>query len=91
MVIALVELQVLSKEPISNIDSQIIGYPTNCYTDCHMDYPKGNPNSQITLNCTVLVVGYRLVQDYTAVKLADYMAINLIGLEMQLVGWLLVD
>jgi hypothetical protein len=37
------------------------------------------------------VVGCRLVQDYMAVKLADYMAVNLIGLETHLVGWPLVD
>jgi hypothetical protein len=45
MVIALVKLQVLGKEPISNADSQTIGYPIKYYTNCYMGYPKGNPNS----------------------------------------------
>jgi hypothetical protein len=43
MVIALVKLQALGKELVSNANS--IGYPINCHTDCHMDYPKGDPNS----------------------------------------------
>ena len=91
MAIALVELQVLGKEPISNANSQIVGYPTDYYTNCHIDYPKGDPNSQTTLDYTVLMVSYRLVWDYMAVKLADYTAIDLIGLEIQLVGQPLVD
>jgi hypothetical protein len=37
------------------------------------------------------VVGYRPAQDYMAVKLTDYIVIELIGLEMHLVGWPLID
>jgi hypothetical protein len=45
----------------------------------------------MTLNCTILVVGYRLARDCTAAKLVDYIAVNLIGLEIHLVGWPLMD
>jgi hypothetical protein len=45
MAIALVGLQVLGKKPIFNANSQTVGYLIDYYTDCHMDYPKGDPNS----------------------------------------------
>jgi hypothetical protein len=37
------------------------------------------------------MVGCRLARDYMAVKLADCTAVDLIGLEMLLVSWLLAD
>jgi hypothetical protein len=45
----------------------------------------------MTLDYTILMVSYRLVQDYIAIKLADCMAVNLISLEIHLVGWPLAD
>jgi hypothetical protein len=43
MVIALVKPQALSEELIS--DADFIGYLIDCYTNGHMDYPKGDPNN----------------------------------------------
>jgi hypothetical protein len=43
MAITSVKLWVLGKEPIADANS--IGYPIDCYTDCHMDYPEGDPDS----------------------------------------------
>jgi hypothetical protein len=37
------------------------------------------------------MVGYRLARDCMAVKLADHMAVNLVSLEIYLVGWPLTD